>query len=878
MADFISILRGQTGQSWNRQETPTADRYPNVAAPSGLLADKFTPAAGSEVDPFADIDAGDEMIEFGDPDTMAEQPVPAPIAEPVAMPMPSAPSQQFHAPAPDGPYLSEQAQREEQGVNYTGAGGRSGNGMTANGNTIRPEDQSLADDVFKLINGGASRQQIYGFLKSQNIDPSTVQNLDAAITWRDNNPGETLGVVASGPVPVERVRGEDQGMVASAALGVADGVTLGFGVEIDAGINSAANMIGAGDGQTYDERLAENRGLLDDAQHYNPVSYIAGQVGGSLALPGVGEIAAARGLGNVTRAGIEGAAYGGLYSAGSSEGDLGDRALAGAKGAAFGGAVGGAVGGAFGRVADRIATNRVGVGGGADTGSDILSAANRLNEGAGVGDELIRPLPAHVARPGGIVGKSHNAMQDTIIGGNLSGLRGQNTRFYEAGDQAAERIANREARGSADDLVTTSERSLANGGGLGDWNERMRQTADRLYGLAEDAAGDAVVRTPATINRIDNILDRWGKVPGGVEGQRAIEELREQLANGVDGNGTWTIDGLRRLRTSFGDRLESTNRTVREEARTLWGPLTNDIVKGLRAAGNSRAANAYTRADGQYARMTKIKNEIENIVGPEAARKSAQMVSDKIFSMSVKESGRLAEALRGVSPAGQAEIRGALINRIGASNAGRRIGSEDGFSMNNFATNWSKMSSGAKADLFPARTVQDLDDLSIIAMAQKKANLDRNNSKSGSNLANVATIGASGGGVVGAATGAISIPAAASVFAVPLAFGIALGRPGVARAMIRLGEGQRPETTLRVLATIASRQPTGAGAVEVLNLRREVAERMGIEIEYDPFSTIPEGEGTVPLDGPTDGSSMPMETGEPDPFDSIDPGEGTVEF
>lgn len=141
------------------------------------------------------------------------------------------------------------------------------------------------------------------------------------------------------------------GAVASAATGVGQGATFGFMDEL-AGLGLAAGAKIAGDkrpfSQLYDQGVAIPRAVQSAAADQHPYAYYGGQIaagvapavvsGGAGAAPAV----ARAGLGARTAVGAaEGAAYGGLFGAGTAEGGIQDRAI----GAGIGGSIG-AVGGA----------------------------------------------------------------------------------------------------------------------------------------------------------------------------------------------------------------------------------------------------------------------------------------------------------------------------------------------------------------------------------------------------------------------------------------------------------------------------------------------------------------------------------------------------
>lgn len=154
------------------------------------------------------------------------------------------------------------------------------------------------------------------------------------------------------PKPEAKAEGPKIGATQSAILGASQGATFGFMDEI-ASAGSAAIAKATGNpapyGALYDAALKVPRMAQDAAEEQNPVAYYGGQVAAGLApaafTGGVGAIpsVARSGLGARSAAAAgEGATYGALFGAGSSEGG----ALERAKGAGLGAAVGGVLGAA----------------------------------------------------------------------------------------------------------------------------------------------------------------------------------------------------------------------------------------------------------------------------------------------------------------------------------------------------------------------------------------------------------------------------------------------------------------------------------------------------------------------------------------------------
>lgn len=144
----------------------------------------------------------------------------------------------------------------------------------------------------------------------------------------------------------QTINSQEVGTAGGIARAVGQGLSLGFGDEIEAFAKSGFTD------KSYDEELATVREQLAQFKEQNPVAAYGGEIAGSIipsftplgALGKVGQ--AVSKMGSTGRAATSGAVQGGIYGAGAAEGDLKDRATGGAVGFGVGG-FGGSVIGSF---------------------------------------------------------------------------------------------------------------------------------------------------------------------------------------------------------------------------------------------------------------------------------------------------------------------------------------------------------------------------------------------------------------------------------------------------------------------------------------------------------------------------------------------------
>lgn len=222
---------------------------------------------------------------------------------------------------------------------------------------------------------GATPEDVMGFVQQQmgGTQPDPIAQQAAAldpqaaeIEQTKNTPlGEYLRSQAMQPVPGEteeqrnirlggQITGEERpGMVPGMARAGLQGGTFATGDEAQAAMQAAIDpLLGRGEGldfgERYGQRVARERGRLEQFREDQPIAAYGTEMAGALPtalLPAgaLGRMAQTGSTGaRVAAGGTLGALQGGLYGAGAGQDTLGDRLTEAGKGAAVGGAVGAA--------------------------------------------------------------------------------------------------------------------------------------------------------------------------------------------------------------------------------------------------------------------------------------------------------------------------------------------------------------------------------------------------------------------------------------------------------------------------------------------------------------------------------------------------------
>ena len=334
--------------------------------------------------------------------------------------------------------------------------------------------------------------------------------------------------------------------------------------------------------------------------------------------------------------------------------------------------------------------------------------------------------------------------------------------------------------------------------------------------------GGAQIETPRTLATINSMIDQAERTPGNTPGLDHLMRLRDDLTPSADqivptglldqsGNpitrtvpgdrAQFAIDNLRNLRTSFGDNFDAGQRAARDNAKKLWGPLSDDIQAGLRGAGRDDAADAYKAADQHWAQR---QSNLDDIVDPILGNRSHELLANRISDLSRNDSDLLSRGLDLMAPDQAAHVKSAIVGDLGRANSGQQNAAGDAFSISKYGTDWDKLSDGVKQHLLNGGEGQKLQDLAKMSEAAKAAGRYRNTSGTGRalNALDLLKTGVSGAiGIGGEAAGGLTTMG--GTLAAQYGLGHALSSPTVARGLVKLGEIRPLAKSSAALAKLA---------------------------------------------------------------------------
>lgn len=430
------------------------------------------------------------------------------------------------------------------------------------------------------------------------------------------------------------------------------------------------------------------------------------------------------------------------------------------------------------------------------TGSRMASGVGRMTLGgiplAEAAEKSIQSARAARDRIAGTMGR---VTDDT--GAGQAAQRGANT-FIETSATAGGKLYDAiPIEGQRPAILSNTKQALAElNAGLESNPELSALLADARLGGYEAA-----------------IAGRTENVPTGL-----LNADGTALTRPVQKGGQLSWQDLKTFRSFVGEKAGAPSMqsdTSKAALQRLYAALSEDMKATAKAEG-PKAERAFERANTFWrARQSRIDTTLTQILGKDF-QKSPEAAFQQIerWSKEGGDSARIARTMRSLPDDEAATIRATLFSRMGNAPAGRQDITGDVFSPADFATQWAKLDSRAKAALFPGIEYrQSLDDIARIADAMKRS----------SEFANTSRTALAGNGI-GLVTMALagSPVTAGGIAATQYGFGSLMASPRFARWLAsapRKPNGPATLAHINRLGSIAAAEPVIANDVLLLQER-----------------------------------------------------------
>lgn len=304
-----------------------------------------------------------------------------------------------------------------------------------------------------------------------------------------------------------------------------------------------------------------------------------------------------------------------------------------------------------------------------------------------------------------------------------------------------------------------------------DWSFRAKANAlydDVFQLITRDEMGHLEGQTGVRASA-DNARQELARIQREVQAPNVAQVVTDPTLQRIAGaleadRNALRFNDLRRLRTWVREARSRPmlTQTIDDASMArLEQALTQDIYESALTIGGEYAAQRLRRVDQFYRAGTqRIQNALQAF-----ADRSGRGAYDRVVSLA-REGGpqntRQLQALRNsLKPDEWREVSATVVDGLGRPNPGNAQALEAGaFSLENFVTNYAKLSAEGRRILFGGAGRQalmaELDTLARVAGYLKQVRGFTNFSRSGSSIQNISTLGAVGGSVAGAAMGNVA--------------------------------------------------------------------------------------------------------------------------
>ncbi len=227
--------------------------------------------------------------------------------------------------------------------------------------------------------------------------------------------------------------------------------------------------------------------------------------------------------------------------------------------------------------------------------------------------------------------------------------------------------------------------------------------SEKMQGIEGSLGKDTAAKQAQPI--ISTILDSAGK--GIVKGETAAQP-----------GGVIPYEAVKKLRTLVGREIAEpslVSDVPRSKWKALYGALSKDM-EAMAAAQGPEAAQAFARANTHYAAGIK---RIDEVLEPLRAKVDPEDVFKAFAPNSPDQVNKVRGVMKSLNESERKVVTDAVVNRLGRATPGKQDDMGSVFSSESFLTNYSKLSPGARAQLFPEASMRE----SMEALAKSASNI-----------------------------------------------------------------------------------------------------------------------------------------------------------
>lgn len=252
--------------------------------------------------------------------------------------------------------------------------------------------------------------------------------------------------------------------------------------------------------------------------------------------------------------------------------------------------------------------------------------------------------------------------------------------------------------------VTTGTSAEAAGKAIEDGIKRgggfLDRTASTYKKLDNQLAAKIPVGTPIEVTNTNKVLADLTKETAGTSSliNPKIKALNDELAAYQKSGGKISYHDLKALRTRIGSMLDDSliSDVPKAELKKVYASMSNDMREAAKAAG---AEKEFKRMNNYWsARQDRVETVLDRVIGK---NKLPEDVFKTFMPKNYNEATKVRAVMRSLEPGEREIVSQAVVNSMGRAASGKQDELGSVFSSETFLTNWDKLSSGAKSQLFP---------------------------------------------------------------------------------------------------------------------------------------------------------------------------------
>jgi hypothetical protein len=339
-------------------------------------------------------------------------------------------------------------------------------------------------------------------------------------------------------------------------------------------------------------------------------------------------------------------------------------------------------------------------------GESVVDASSRLSS---TGAPVVVPRAISSDSP---IAQEAGAIVRNVPIANAPLTKAAETTLSQLGEKSGEVAGKYGSAASADAAGNTAKESIK------DWiTKSSRANESKLYDRVDSLINPNVRGTLNKTEAISNTINAE-RDAAALGDSGAVKQVQAAIDRGG-----LTYDGVKKLRTTIGEQLDSgilPDGVSKGELKRIYGSLTDDLKSTVEASGNQSALEAFNRAN-TYSRLANERREsLAKIVGSHGDA-PAEAVFDKIKTMAGSSAradiSKLAQARKVMGSSDWNEVGSTIVSKLGRDVEGN-------FSPRRFLTDYGKISDAGKNVLFRSggkSTLADsLDDIATISSRFKE--------------------------------------------------------------------------------------------------------------------------------------------------------------